>query len=63
MNNTQIMQQIKKEVMDSQGCTNSQAVEYIARLVSRSPRTVYEYLSINRPDIPGQLLELLKLKL
>lgn len=57
------MQQIKKEVMDSQNCTTDQAVRYIAGLVSRSPKTVYEYLSINRPDIPDQLLELLKLKL
>lgn len=63
MNTTQIMQQIKQEVMDSQNCTNDQSVRYIAKLISRSPRTVYEYLSANRPDIPKQLLELLKLKL
>jgi len=61
--NTEEMQKIKKDVMDSQGCTNDQAVQYISKLVSRSPKTVYEWLSINRPDIPDQLLELLKLKL
>ena len=63
MNNTQQMQDIKQEIMNSQNCTNDQAVRYIGELVSRSPATVYEWLSINRPDIPNQLLELLKLKL
>lgn len=63
MNKTQQMQQIKKQVMDSRGCTNNEAVNHISSLVSRSPRTVYEWLSIDRPDIPEQLLELLKLKL
>ena len=61
--NTKTMQDIKKEIMESQDCTNDQAVRYIADLVSRSPLTVYEWLSNNRPDIPDQLLELLKLKL
>ena len=63
MNNTQIMQDIKQDVMNSQNCNTDQAVRYIGELVSRSPRTVYEWLSINRPDIPVQLLELLQLKL
>ena len=58
-----IMQEIKQEVMDSQNCTTDQAVRYISRLVSRSPKTVYEWLSINRQNIPDQMLELLKLKL
>ena len=58
-----IMQEIKKEIMDSQNCTTDQAVRYIARLVSRSPKTVYEWLSVNRQNIPPQMLELLKLKL
>ena len=63
MSNLQEMQEIKQKIMNSQHCTNDQAVRYIARLVSRSRRTVYEWLSENRPDIPNQLLELLKLKL
>lgn len=61
--NTQIMQDIKQDIMAEQDCTTDHAVRYIAKLISRSPRTVYEYLSINRQEIPDQLLELLKLKL
>ncbi len=63
MSNLQEIQEIKKSIMVEQDCNNDQAVKYIADLVSRSRRTVYEWLSANRPDIPDQLLELLKLKL
>jgi len=61
--NTKIMQEIKRDVMKEQDCTTDQAVRYIAGLISRSPASVYEYLSINRQEIPDQLLELLRLKL
>jgi type II secretory pathway predicted ATPase ExeA len=57
------MQEIKKRVMVETGYTNDQAVRYIALLLSRSPYTIYDYLSVNRVDIPDQALELLKLKL
>jgi len=63
MSKTKEMQEIKQGIMDSQRCSNDQAVRYIAKLVSRSRRTVYEWMSANRPNIPDQLLELLKLKL
>lgn len=63
MSNLKEMQEIKQGIMNSQNCSNDQAVRYIGRLVSRSRRTVYEWLSENRPEIPNQLLELLKLKL
>jgi len=63
MNNTQAMQKIKQDIMKEQDCTNDQAVRYIADLLSRSRLTVYDWLSINRPEIPDQLLELLRLKL
>lgn len=63
MGNTEIMQGIKADIMMEQDCTTDQAVRYIAKLISRSPASVYEYLSINRQDIPPQLLELLQLKM
>lgn len=63
MSNLKEMQEIKQGIMNSQRCSNDQAVRYISRLLGRSPRTIYEYLSMNRPDIPKQSLELLKLKL
>ena len=63
MSNRKELQQIKQDIMNEQECTTDQAVRYIAKLVSRSPRTTYEWLSVNRADIPDQLLELLKLKL
>lgn len=63
MSKTKEMQKIKQGIMKSQRCSNDQAIRYIGKLVSRSPRTVYEWMSANRPNIPDQLLELLKLKL
>ena len=57
---TKIMQKIKQDIMDSQNCSGDQAVRYISKLVSRSTKVVYEWLSNNRPDIPRQTLEILK---
>ena len=60
---TKIMQKIKQDIMDCQNCSADQAVRYIGRLVSRSPKAVYDWLSNNRPDIPSRTLEILKLHL
>lgn len=57
------LQDIKQMIMNSSGCSNHAAVLHIGYLVNRSPKTVYEWLSEGRQEIPDQVLELLKLKL
>lgn len=63
MNKTQIMQGIKAKIMEDRKCGSTEAVNIIAKAVSRDIKSAYNWLDIKRPDIPNQLLELLKLKL
>lgn len=62
MSNLDELQTIKRQLM-SEGMTNDEAVNHIAKLISRSRLTIYEYLSKGRQDIPDNSLELLKFKL
>ena len=56
------LQAIKKKLKDELGSVPL-AVERISELLSRSPSTVYMWLSDNDRNIPDSLLELLKFKL
>ena len=63
MTKTEHMQKIKYELMDKNEWSTEEAVNFIAKTLHRSPKTVYEYLSVGRANIPSNSLELLKLKL
>lgn len=63
MTKTEKLQKIKFELMDANAWTTQQAVEHIAKTLHRSPKTIYDCLSIGRADIPDHSLDLLKFKL
>ena len=56
------LQAIKETLKDELGSVPL-AVERISKLLSRSPSTVYMWLSDNDRNIPDSLLELLRYKL
>lgn len=58
---TEQLQQIKLNLMDEKGLSNDEAVNHIASLLCRSPKTIYGYLSEGY-NMPDQMLELLILK-
>jgi predicted transcriptional regulator YheO len=63
MTKTEELQKIKFELMKKNDWSTTQAVEFIAKTLHRSPATIYEYLSIGRANIPVNSLELLKYKI
>jgi predicted transcriptional regulator YheO len=63
MTKTEQIQKIKYDLMEKHGWTTTQAVDWIAEKLHRSPLTIYEYLSVGRANIPQNSLELLKCKL
>lgn len=63
MTKTEKLQKIKYDLMDKNDWTTQEAVEWIAKTLHRSPKTIYEYLSIGRANIPVNSLELLTFKI
>lgn len=63
MTKTEQVQKIKYELMDKNDWTTEEAVNFIAKSLHRSPKTVYEWLSVGRANIPTNSLELLRMKL